>query len=213
MNKLLIIKLLIYGALAYFIYLLFLITIQYIPINDEAGFLLIKQEEIKIPYYKISFYGHVYTSIFVICLGFFQFSTTIRKRFSFIHRWFGKFYIFLILFIASPTGLIMAYHANGGLISQISFILLSILWFVFTLMALLKIKIRLFLQHKNFMIRSYALTLSAVSLRLFKFLIVYFFELPPMDTYKIVSILGWTINLAIAELIVYSMRITKSAKI
>ena len=59
------------------------------------------------------------------------------------------------------------------------------------------------------MIRSYALTLSAISLRLFKFGIVTVLELPPMDTYKIVSVLGWGINLIIAELIIRKSYIKK----
>lgn len=201
-NYLFVFKLIFYGALIYFIYLLGLITLQYIPINYEVAFLNLKQEEIQLPYYKLAFFSHVYTSMIVIVLGLTQFSKTIRKQFSFIHKLNGKGYILLILLIASPSGLIMAFHANGGLVSQISFSILSILWFVFTLKAFLYIKKRNYRKHRDFMIRSYALTLSAISLRLFKYGIVFFFELPPMDTYKIVSVLGWTLNLGIAELII-----------
>ena len=96
----------------------------------------------------------------------------------------------------------MSYYANGGLIPQISFSILSILWFLFTLKAYQSVINGEYQKHKNFMIRSYALTLSAVSLRLFKYGIVSIFELPPMDTYKIVSVLGWTINLGIAEIMI-----------
>ena len=176
--------------------------LQYIPINYEVAFLNLKPEEIKLPYYKLAFFSHVYSSILIITLGLTQFSKTIRIRFSFIHKLNGKAYILLILLIASPSGLIMAYHANGGLIAQISFSILSILWFVFTLKAFLFIKKGNYQKHRSFMIRSYALTLSAISLRLFKYGIVSIFELPPVDTYQIVSILSWTINLGIAEMII-----------
>ena len=201
-NRLFLTKIILYGLLIYFIYLLGLITIQYIPIRYDVAFLNIKHEEIKLTYYKLAFFSHVYTSIFVISLGLTQFSKTIRSRFSFIHKLSGKIYILLILLIACPSGLVMAYHANGGLIPQISFSILSILWFTFTLKAYTAIKKGNFQKHKNFMIRSYALTLSAISLRLFKYGIVSTFELPPMDTYKIVSVLGWVMNLAIAEMII-----------
>jgi uncharacterized membrane protein YozB (DUF420 family) len=179
-----------------------LITFQYIPINYDVAFLNLKQEEIKLPYYKFAFFTHVYSSIIVIVLGVSQFSKTIRNHFSIIHKLNGKGYILLTLLIASPSGLIMAFHANGGLVSQISFSILSILWFIFTLIAYLSIKKGNYKKHRDFMIRSYALTLSAISLRLFKYGIVFFYELPPMDTYKIVSVLAWTINLGIAELII-----------
>lgn len=100
----------------------------------------------------------------------------------------------------------MAYHANGGIISQLSFLILSILWFTYTLKAYTTIKQGAFKKHRNFMIRSYALTLSAISLRLFKYGIVSVFELAPMDTYKIVSILGWLVNLIIAEIIITTQK-------
>jgi len=209
-NRLLVVKVVLYSCLIYFIYLLCLITAQYIPINYEVAFLNIKQDEIQFTNYKLAFFGHVYSCIVIISLGLSQFSNTIRRQFAYIHKLSGKAYIALVLFIASPSGLIMAYYANGGLIPQISFSILSILWFVFTLKAYQFIIKGDYQKHRNFMIRSYALTLSAVSLRLFKYGIVTIFELPPMDTYRIVSVLGWTINLGVAELIIRKIGLKRS---
>ncbi|MDD2983636.1 MAG: DUF2306 domain-containing protein [Crocinitomicaceae bacterium] len=187
-----------------------LITAQYIPVKYDIAFLNIKQDEIQLTHYKLAFFSHVYSSIFIIVLGLTQFSKTIRTRFGLIHKISGKSYIALVLLLASPSGLVMAFYANGGLIPQISFSILAILWFLFTLKALLYIKARNFQKHRAFMIRSYALTLSAISLRLFKFGIVSIFELPPMDTYKIISVLSWTINLIIAELIIRKLHQQKT---
>ena len=50
------------------------------------------------------------------------------------------------------------------------------------------------------MYRSYALTLSAITLRAWKWLIINVFETAPMDTYKIVAWLGWVLNLLVIEL-------------
>ena len=201
-NHFVVLKVILYSILIYFIYLLALITAQYIPINYEVAFLNLKQEAIKLLHYKIAFFAHVYSSILIIILGLTQFSKTIRKQFNYIHKLSGKLYITLILLIASPSGFIMAFYANGGLIGKVSFILLSILWFVFTLKGYLYIKKGNYKKHKDFMVRSYALTLSAISLRFFKYGIVTVLEMPPMDTYKIVSVLGWVINLVIAEMII-----------
>lgn len=52
------------------------------------------------------------------------------------------------------------------------------------------------------MYRSYALTLSAISLRLFKWIIAGTLALPPMDTYQIVAWAGWIVNWMIVELII-----------
>ena len=190
--------------IAYFTYLMWLITIQYIPINLKAAFLQIKQNEIKRLHYQIAFFTHVYTSIFVLILGLFQFSDCIRIRFVKFHRTAGKVYVALVLGLAGPSGLIMGYYANGGWFTQISFCLLAIFWIWFTYLAYKHIRKGQVQKHKNFMLRSYALTLSAISLRLFKWLIVIVFELPPMDTYYIVAWAGWLVNLGIAEIIIFS---------
>jgi uncharacterized membrane protein len=190
-------------VLVYFTYLMVLITLQYIPIHFDVAFLRIKQEQIKHLYYQVAFFTHVYVSIFVLIAGGFQFSTYLRTNYSRVHRSLGKFYILLILLLAGPSGLVMGYHANGGLVAQGSFCLLAILWIVFTYKAYLAARQQKWQMHKHFMYRSYALTLSAISLRLFKWILVSIFELPPMDTYVIVSWLGWVVNLCIAESLIY----------
>ena len=192
-----------YGALVYFSYLMLLITLQYVPVNLDVAFLRIKTDVISKTHYRLAFFTHVYTSIFVLVLGMFQFLKYIRKKYEKVHRFMGKIYIGIILFLSGPSGLVMGYYANGGTLSQISFCLLAILWIWFTYKAYRYAREKKWHQHRNFMYRSYALTLSAISLRLFKWIIVSWLALPPMDTYLIVSWLGWTFNLAVAEGMIY----------
>lgn len=199
-----------YIVISYFIYLMILITIQYIPIDYDTAFLTIKQTEIALTYYKIAFFSHVYTSIFVLILGVFQFSNFVRNHFSQLHKTLGFAYVFLILFIASPSGFVMAIHANGGFWSKFSFVTQAVLWFIFTLKALQFAKQKDWKKHQDFMLRSYALTLSAISLRLFKWLIVNTLALPPMDTYKIVAWLGWVFNIVLVELYINREILKKS---
>lgn len=78
----------------------------------------------------------------------------------------------------------MGVYANGGLPSKMAFVTLAILWMTLTAIALIKAKKGDFASHRNFMIRSYALTLSAVTLRAWKWSIINSFELPPMDVYR-----------------------------
>jgi uncharacterized membrane protein YozB (DUF420 family) len=195
-------KYLIWGSYFYFSFLLLLITLQYIPYNTDVAFLRIKQDEIALDYYKIAFFTHVYTSIFLMLLGFFQFSQTIKRKYINIHRWSGRVYAMIILLFSGPSGLVMSYHANGGIFSQISFVILSVLWISFTLLSVYFILKKDVKNHQKFAIRSFALTLSAISLRLFKYIIVFLFQPLPMDVYRIVAWLGWTFNLLIAEIII-----------
>lgn len=63
-------KYILWGSYFYFSFLLLLITLQYIPYNTDVAFLRIKQDEIALDYYKVAFFTHVYTSIFLMILGF-----------------------------------------------------------------------------------------------------------------------------------------------
>lgn len=149
-------------------------------------------------HYRIAFFTHVYTSLFLVIIGLIQFwNTRFTKGY---HKQLGMAYVVIILFLSAPSGLIMSFYANGGFWSKLSFIILTILWFVFTYLAYKSAKQKKWEQHKKWIMRSYALTLSAISLRLFKWCIVSFIALPPMDTYKIVAWLGWTVNLFFVEM-------------
>jgi hypothetical protein len=105
----------------------------------------------------------------------------------------------VILFLAGPSGLIMSVYANGGPLSQLAFILLSVLWLLFTYLGYYYARKGDIGRHRQFMIRSFALTLSALTLRAWKFGIVLFFRPQPMDLYMLVAWLGWIPNLLFAE--------------
>lgn len=193
-------KIVYYVSLLYFTYLMLLITLQYIPISFDVAFLRIKQDAIKLVHYQYAFFIHVYSSIFVLIAGIPQFSQFVRTKYRAVHRKLGMLYIALVLFVASPSGFIMALYANGGMGSKISFIIQAVLWFAFTYKAYQYARQKKWKLHENFMYRSYALTLSAISLRLLKWIIVATLALPPMDTYRIVSWAGWILNLIIIEI-------------
>ena len=141
-------------------------------------------------------------SLWALLAGFTQFSTRIQEYYPKLHRIFGYIYVTDVILITGPAGLLMGIYANGGMPSKISFVTLAILWITFTAMALIKVRNRDYRAHRNFMIRSYALTLSAVTLRAWKWSITNAVELPPMDVYRAVAWLGWVPNLIAAELLI-----------
>ncbi len=188
------------------------ITIEYIPYNTDVGFLRIKQDYIGINHWRIAFFIHVYASMWVLFAGFTQFSKTLLKKNRRLHRTLGYIYVVNVLLITGPAGFIMGLYANGGLVSRIGFVALAVLWIFFTAMALIKAKQKDFKAHRNFMIRSYALTLSALTLRAWKYGITNTMHLPPMDVYRVVAWLGWAGNLAVAEYLIYRYNIKHSYK-
>ena len=190
---------------SFFFVLMVSITFQYIPFNNNIAFLQIKQTEVQgIPFYLSFFYIHVYSAIFVLLGGFTQFSNFILKKYPFIHRNIGKLYVIIILFLSAPSGLFIGLFANGGLFSKASFVSLSVLWFYCTLKGFLHIKNKNIFLHKAFMLRSFALTFSAITLRFWKVILVYLFQPSPMDVYQIIAWLGWIPNLLIVEYYLYN---------
>lgn len=171
----------------------------YIPYHTDVGFLRIKQQFIHIDHWRTAFFVHVYASIWVLLAGFTQFSKYIQKHNRRLHRVMGYIYVTDILLITGPAGLLMGFYANGGLPSRISFVLLATGWILFTAIALSRARQGDYQAHRRFMIRSYALTLSAITLRAWKWAITNSFELPPMDVYRAVAWLGWVPNLLMAE--------------
>jgi hypothetical protein len=56
------------------------------------------------------------------------------------------------------------------------------------------------------MLRSFAMAFSAITLRLWKVILVYLFQPSPMDLYQIVSWLGWIPNLLLIELYIFKQK-------
>jgi len=198
-------------TLAYFILciatiLMAQMIVLYASFDDKVGFLAFKQEYLPNLTWKICFYVHVFSSLFCLLAGFTQFSTHIQIHYTNIHRIIGKLYVGNILFVNFPTALVMAYYANGFLPSKIAFFILDVLWFGFTLKALIEIRKGNIESHTNYMMRSYALTFSAITLRTWKIILSYIFIIDPLTLYMIDSWLGFVPNLLIAEFIIWNRR-------
>jgi len=198
--------------LTFFTGLMINITVPYFSFEDHTAFLRIKQWVIDNQVWKAAFYVHVITSCFCLIAGFTQFSNSLLKKHPKIHRWMGVLYVGVILLFSGSSGIIMSFYANGGLISQIAFMTLSILWLTFTFLGFYHIKSGNIKSHQKYMLRSYALTLSALTLRAWKLGIVLLFRPHPMDAYMIVAWLGWVPNLIVIEAYI-KMKFSREAKL
>ena len=198
-----ILQLFLLSALGFFSFLMLRIIFLYIPVQTDVAFLQLKQEYIHITAWRIAFFVHVFTSLLALLAGFTQFSKKLLKQKPKLHRALGYTYVINVLMITGPAGLLMSFYANGGISSRIAFVLLSSLWISTTSLALYKAIKKDFRTHRFFMIRSYALTLSAITLRIWKVLLANYTQVPPMDRYRIIAWLGWTLNLLVAELIIF----------
>lgn len=200
------------AALAFFCWLMLRITLGYWPIRSDAGFLQIKQQYLGIRHWELAFWIHVFTSMLPLLAGFTQFAPRLLGKFPKVHRVMGRVYVFTVCFVTGPASLVMAFYANGGITSRIAFVILALLWLATTGMGWSKALRREWPAHREWMIRSYALTLSAITLRVWKYLIVFAFEPPPMDVYRLVAWLGFVPNLLLAEWWIRRRRGRKAAR-
>lgn len=171
---------------------------HFFPYTNPSTFLKPKQAFFFI--YLPALYTHIFTSGLILGIGLLGFSQWIRTQHLKWHQRLGKVYVGLILALSAPSALIMAIYAQGGLSIKSCFILLSILWWWFTWQAWTTILKKNILAHQSFMLRSYALTLSAVTLRWYSFLLGYFFNWYNLESYLWIAWLSWVPNLIVAEL-------------
>ncbi len=190
----------------FFSSMMFLIALPYLSFRNDVDFLLTKQHLLANKLWMGSFYMHITASIAVLLAGCIQFNDHIKTHYIYYHRLAGRAYVFIILCISAPTGLIMAFYANGGFWAKLSFVLIAVSWWLFTWLAYRHIRKGNINQHKKWMYRSYALTLSAISLRLYSLVLPHFMHLNGKQMYILIAWLSWTINLAIAEFVIMRFR-------
>jgi hypothetical protein len=189
------------AGLALATYLMFRLSVPYVSFQKNIDFLATKQNVYHIDYWRYAFYAHVFTSILVLPAGFTQFTKVFFRRG--LHRKLGMVYILTVLFISAPTGLLMGLHANGGLGAKASFVLLSTVWFITTLLALITAKKKRFIDHGEWMLYSYALTLSAITFRLLALGFDLFdIRVRPQEVYVTIAWLSWVPNILIAHLLI-----------
>lgn len=195
-----IIRCLLLLALAFFCILMIQLTLPYTAMRNNISFLHTKLRIYHIRYWRFSFYTHVFTSCLVLLAGFTQFAPRLLARYPRIHRIMGYVYLGVVTMISGPAALVMAFYANAGWAARCSFILLALLWIGFTAYAGYLAIRRRWALHGAFMFRSYALTLSAITLRSYTWLIeLTTWQLSPREIYILTAWLSWIPNLIVAE--------------
>jgi uncharacterized membrane protein len=82
-----------------------------------------------------------------------------------VHRWVGRVYVVSAVML-SGAGLSMAFHAAGGNGPRVAFVLLALGTLGTALQGYRQIRAHRVRQHREWMLRSYALIFAAVTLRL-----------------------------------------------
>jgi uncharacterized membrane protein len=133
-----------------------------------------------------------------LVIGPLQFFAWIRTRHPRWHRRIGTAYVFCCL-AGGAAGLLLALGTTEGPVATAGFGSLAIAWTAATANAWRRARAHEFARHRRWMIRSYALTFAAVTLRLYLPMLG-LIHLDPDWGYRAISFLCWVPNLAVAEL-------------
>lgn len=148
-------------------------------------------------------WAHAISSGVALAIGWLQFIKRLRHHAPNIHRLIGYMYSIMIT-IGGLTGLYLAFYANGGWFAQLGFGSLSVLW-LYTLFRSLKSIVvdRDKADHGRWMVRNYALSCAAITLRIYTPLAAVFLGLTDTnDTFFVIAWICWIPNLLLAELFI-----------
>ena len=129
---------------------------------------------------------HTLAGIFALLIGPVNFSSRIRQRHLTLHRALGRIYV-ISVFVGSFTGIALAWGRPGlpGTSMQ------AVAWMVCTIAAFITARNRQIAVHQQWMARSYAVTFTFVSSRVFNLVPAYWSHLG--DVLSAVGVIAFTL--------------------
>lgn len=113
-----------------------------------------------------AFFLHMLGGGVALLLGPWQFRPGWDGGRSRLHRWMGVAYLIAVL-VSGMSGLWLARIAQTGAVAVFGFGFLAIAWLTTGTMAYVRARAHRYQVHRHWMIRNYALTLAAVTLRIY----------------------------------------------
>ena len=177
-------------------------TLPYFSFSKDFSFIQERSFLFKSSFYNSCFYIHIFAGSVCIITALIQFSRYIMKKSKAIHRWSGKLYVAVVLFLGAPTGLYMSFFAKGSFWERALFMFMATWWFITTLNGLSTIHKRNVIGHKIWMMRSYAMAMTAVTFRVYH-IVFFMIGWGHLENYELslwISVIG---NMLFAEWFVY----------
>lgn len=153
---------------------------------------------------------HVAGGIVALLVGPLQFVRGIRAKMPALHRATGRIYVGTCA-IGAPAGFMLAIGTEAGPIAGTGFAVAALLWPLFTFLGVRAAIERRLAEHREWMIRSYAITANAITLRLMLPLAgVLGFDF--FAAYSVIAWISWIANLVLAETYLRRTRVFRIAE-
>lgn len=162
--------------------------------------------------------AHVIPGMLFMVLGPLQFIRRLRSRYPQIHRWLGRLFL-AVSAIIGATGLKMAFGKTiGGIDEKAAITLFGTFFLISLAVALWHAMRRDFIQHREWMIRGYAIGLAVAAIRpimgtFFAVALLNGYTPEPRQFFGTVFWIGFTLQSIAAEIWINHTRITETARI
>ncbi|KZE77684.1 hypothetical protein AV654_20710 [Paenibacillus elgii] len=169
------------------LFILYALVNNYIVDPGAESFLSHKtglKRALNLPVWLNVMYVHVAFACIAMAAGLLNFSNRILEKNRKFHRINGYVYLVSVLLVVLTSGY-MAPYATGGKISSMAFNALNVIWLFITIMALVQIKMKRIIRHRNWMIRSFAFCFTNMFIHLITFLFHQGFGLVYATSYTI----------------------------
>jgi uncharacterized membrane protein len=143
---------------------------------------------------------HAVAASTALMLGAVQLSSVVRRRWPGLHRASGRLYVAGCI-AGGASALVLSAGVSTGPVAASGFGALGVLWLYATLQGVRSVRARDFARHRAWMIRAYALTFAAATLRIYLPLS----QMIGIDfvlAYRCIAWVAWVPNLIIAEVYV-----------
>ncbi len=169
--------------------------------GDMSGGLLASKPQavLENSLWNFGFYSHIMLGGLALIIGWLQFIEKLRKTRIDLHRKIGYTYVISVL-LSGFAGLFISFYVTGAWHTKLGFFLLAVFWLWTTIMAVRAIREKNITSHQYWMMRSYALTLAAVTLRLWLPFFIGLLGWSFSESYKFAAWLCWLPNLFLMEL-------------
>lgn len=168
------------------------------------------KRELNLPVWINVMHVHVAFACIAIATGLLNFSNRIFEKSRKLHRINGYVYLVSVLLVVITSGY-MAPYATGGKISSMGFNALNIIWLFITIMALVQIKKKRTIRHRNWMIRSYAFCFTNMTIHLITSLFYQGFGLIYATSYTIGVYSSIVLLLIIPNIIIRNINRSRKA--
>lgn len=131
-------------------WMLFEASASYVELGQEHPFFLEKLPLARPQLWLTALYVHVPAALFSLPACLVLLSKGVRKRMPRAHRWLGRVTGGLVLLAVVPSGLYLAFFAQGGLITTLGFWLTGVIAFVAMVKSIQAARARDFKAHRRF---------------------------------------------------------------